>query len=408
MADNYDRLLTNIKKIRQESSNDAKSFFDINKYILPHSEIAKNLAAIRNPGLQKEDLNFMFGGLDKLKSSGEQIPKSFSQVDGIEDLMDTDFKKSVTKNNIESFKRELSSSFVPIPFNDRMIDEAINLKEGMVYKFQQYVQKVLNVLKELGLAQASIANAIPGSIQFVIAPLFPLPAFNIPGMITLLTNVAQTLLNLKNKCMELKETLLFFEKLTIVCTRNNANVVAGVINKLYDLVDRTLCAFVEKIDDFILAIINAILSILGGNNKKKRAKQVTKQLRKTKYLPKGDFTHVSIDDRDSVSEILEEWEVIDRSNRNVAVRLKKEIEDGLNKSVEDLEKIKNINKEIKDLVKVGEDDGTQLNNIVYDVKFPDGNIIKGLSEEDIKKYEEDYIVIIRSILNDAEVDTNTE
>lgn len=386
MATNYEKLIENIEK--SEKSLVAPGF-NMNDYLLSENDIVKNLIAIRNPNMDKGDINLM---VDGLQSEGEKS-KSLLKMDNLKEQGDTEFKKKQISDTVADSKQNLDKTGIPIPQTDFLYQEAKDLKRMMIEKTFEFVRKIQELIKDIAFAAIALVQAIPGSIQLIITPAFPVPAFNIPGMITMLMNIILTLNTLKSKCADVKGIFVNFSKLNMVCSPQDADKVAGILNKFNDTLDNTICSFTDKIDAFIGSASTAIKSSLDPVEEGKRIRTITKQLRKMDYLPNNNFNKVDEDDEDGVRSILEEWEVIDRTHQTKAVRRKKSSQDAINSAISSIESLDNINNELKELTNVKEPDPNSKETIVYDVELPDGTIIKGLTKDEVDGYAATYNVI---------------
>lgn len=386
MATNFEKLLENIEKSEKNLSTPG---FNMNDYLLPESEIVKNLIAIRNPNMNKGDINLMVDGID---APGDKS-KSIEILDSLEEQGDTNFKKKQISDKVADTKQNLDKTGIPIPKTDPLYQEAKDLKRMMIEKTFQFVRKIQELIKDIAFAAIALAQAIPGSIQLIITPVFPVPSFNIPGMITMLINIILILNTLKSKCADVKGIFVYFSKLNVVCSPSDTNKVAGILNKFNGTLDSTICSFTNKIDDFTLSASKAIKSSLDPAEEGKKIRTITKQLRKMDYLPDNNFSKVDEDDVDGVNAILEEWDVIDRTHKTRAVRRKKASQDVINSALSSIESLDSINNDLKELTNIKEPNQKSNETIVYDVELPDGTIIKGLTKDEVDGYAAIYNVI---------------
>lgn len=386
MASELDKLLTAIEE--QEKKLKAPGF-DINEYLLPDSEIVKNLIAMRNPNMSEGDINLMVYGLG---GQGEES-KSIAEMDKLSEEADTPFKKKQIDDTVVDVKNNLEKTGIPIPKSDYLYEEAKDIKRMMIEKSFEFVRKIKELLQDIAFAAIALSQSIPGSILLISTPIFPLPSFNIPGMITMLMNIILTLNSLKSKCADVKGIFIHFSKIKIICSEKDANIVAGILNGLNKTLDTTICGFTSKIDEFVSSASSAMKSSLNPAEEGKKIRTITKQLRKIDYLPNNNFDDVDDDDVDSVNNILNDWEVIDRTHRTRAVRRKKESKDALDNVLSSIEKLDNLNNDLKELTTVKEPVGKVEQIIVYDVEFPDGKIVKGLTKDEVDGYVATYNVI---------------
>lgn len=386
MASELDKLLSTIEE--QEKKLSAPGF-DMNQYLLPDSEVVKNLITIRNPNMSKGDINLMVDGLG---GGGEQS-EIISNLDKLANEGDTPFKKKLINDTVADSKNNLDKIGIPISKSDDLYEESKDLKKTMVEKSSEFVRKIQELIKDIAFATITLSQAIPGAISLIITPILPIPSFNIPGMVTMIMNIILTLNTIKSKCADIKGTFIYFSKLKVVCSEQSANTVAGVLNGMNTILDTTICGFADKIDAFTLSAISAMKSSLDPAEEGKKIKNITTQLRKMDYLPNDNFNDVDEDDVDGVNNILTEWEVINRTHRTSAVRRKKESKDALDNVLSSIEKLDNLNNELKELTTIKEPVSKVDEIIVYDVEFPDGKIVKGLTKDEVDGYAATYNVI---------------
>lgn len=432
MTSQIDILLKNIEIIESDLK---PSGFDITNYLLSDSEVVKNIISIRNTNMSKSDIDLMVDGLniedinseftseinslkndivtnENLKKINDTVSSYKSKIDIVNNIelrsefisdieklknqVDTPFKVKIVQESLNDFKNNLKNSNIPLPSNDKVFEEAKDLKRMISKTSFEFVRKVQELVQDVAFASITISQSIPGSIQLIITPLAPVPSFNISGMITMLMNVVLTLNTIKSKCADVKSLFINFSKIRIVCSDKNANIVASVLNNLNKTLDNTVCSFADKIESFIDLVLSAIKSNLDPSEEGKKIKTITKQLRKLKYLPNNNFDNVDEDDIDIVNNILEEWVVVDRTNKTKAVDRKKESKDNINNILSNIDKLGNLNNDLKNLTNLNQSDSNTKENIVYDVQFPDGTVVKGVTKEELDGYSSIYNIIYSS------------
>lgn len=396
MASEMDKLLENIESSRKELKAPG---FDMNQYLLSDSDVVKNLLSIRNPNMTKGDINLM---VDGLVDTGEQS-SSIKEMESLSNDGDTDFKQKVISDKVEDSKNNLDKTGIPIPETDFIYEEVRDLKSMIVEKTFEFVRKIQELIQDMVFAGITISQSIPGAIQLITNPPVLVPAFNIPGMVTMLMNIILTLNSLKSKVDDVRGIFVNFSKLRVVCSEENANTVASILNGLNSKLNNEISSFTGEIDTFTGSASSSIKSSLDPSEEGKKVRTITKQLIRMKYLPNDNFILVDEDDKDGVNNILEEWEVIDRTNKTKAVKRKKESKDNLDNLVSSIEKLDNINDELKELTKVKKPSTGSTEMIVYDIEFPDGKIVKGLTKEEVDGYTKTYNIIYSPSVKFVEV-----
>lgn len=385
MASETDKLLENIRQTEQGISAPG---LDINNLMLPDSEVVKNLILMRNPNMDKSDADLMVDGLtDSGRSSSSII-----EMNQLSQEADTPYKRKLIDDNVEDTKNNLNRTGIPIPESDYLYEEARLEKRTFSESVSRFIRKVLELLKDISFASIALSQTIAGSIQLVVTPSFPMPSFNIPGMITMLMNVIMTLSSLNSKYQDVKSSYIYFSRINVVCSEENSNVVAGVLNNMNNKLNTDVYSFTKKIDSFVGQSSSAMKETLDPSNEGKRERTITRQLRKLNYLPNNNFRSVDEDDIDSVNDILEDWKVINMFSKTKAVTRKEESKKKLQDLLNSINKLDSVNDDLKSLVSTPTSE-EKSDKTVYDVEFPDGNIVKGLSREEIEGYKKIYHVI---------------
>ncbi len=398
MASNLDDLFKNIELA--ESGLSAPGF-DLNKYFLPDEEIAKNILMEKNPKLNEGDADLMIYGVnsDSIKKS-----ESLSELGDLPSQGDTPNREQIIRESIDDSIENLENTGIPIPKSDPLYDEVRERKLNLREKTGEFVRKVLELLKEVGMASIGIVQSVPGAI-LMLSPF----AFNVPGMITMIINMILTLLGIKSKADDVKCTFTHFRKLPSVCSRRDTETVSGILNGMFKTLNSSVFSLTSKVDNFI----ETATSSLSSTNDKKAIRQITKKLRELNYLPNNNFNDVDEDDREEVEEILENWKVTNKNSRRNAVKRSQD----LSEVFSSLEKASKVNNEIQDLLKpvdplenetytgvsnnnieLGDSLGGRVvgESVVYDVELPNGQIIKGVTADELEGLKITYNVIIQN------------
>lgn len=384
MASNINKLLENINKTASELEAPG---FKINDFLLKDSEIVKNIILESNPNITRGDANLMVDGLESQidNESSDFIPELESLVtEG-----DTEFKKVEIKKSIEKAK----SDFNPIPESDDFYVKARDIKNNIIKNITEYIRKIKELIKDIALATITISQAVPGSTLLITTPVVVMPSFNIPGMITMLTDVIAKLNDVKSKCADVKETFINFSRIKTVCSPEAANQVSGVLNTMNNTLNNTICPFSEIVDKFTSTALGAIKFRI--KKERDEAKSITKQLISLRYLPLESYSVVFPLEIPKVEKILKEWRVVDRTNPINAVKRRtgdSDVNFSMDEAIKNINELENINTKLSELTNLKENTQTQ-EVVVYDIEFPDGVFLKGLTSDEINGYKSTYNII---------------
>lgn len=386
--DNIKKLRAYINRVRNESVDGV----DLNKLFLPNKEIVKLIIRQRNGKISKDDIDLMVNGFP----ANGLLKGDLSTLVDIKNKMDTPFKRRFVENTINDFKKNFSKYNIPIDENDEMYKDAENMKRMFKQKLREFVRKGKELIEDSTFATISLSQSVPGSIQLVVTPTFPMPSFNISGMMTMIISVLLSMKSIISKYLDFREIIPYFDVIYMLLGKKDANKIAGIINSIYNTVNAILDGIINRVRDFINVILSLFKSLLDPREEAKRAKKVQKQLKKLKYLPNNNMSKVDEDDVDSVNAILDEWEVVDNSTEDRLLRRKKEARDTIEQARNELNKLENINNELEELTNIKEDITIEdEETIVYDIELPDGKIIKGLTRDEIKNYEINYNILYK-------------
>jgi hypothetical protein len=377
MNTNLDKLLIQIDDTEKLLGD---STFDINKFLLPDSEVVKNLILLRSPGMSNEDADIMVYGLNNNNN------KSFIELDKLSNEVDTDYKKNEVNGIVSKTKKQLETPI--IKENDSYYQEAKNIKLNLKEKSSDFVRKIKELLEEVSIGGITLSQSIPGAIGL----LMPY-GFNVPGMITMIMNILLTLKSIKSKSIDVRNIFIHFKDIKIACSTKDANIVAGVLNGLFKTLNDVILSFIQKIEDFIKTILSIFKTQMSSENEGKRIKKTSRKLRKLKYLPNNNMEDVDEDDQDEVETILSDWEVINKNSKTNALRRKQESKQKIDSALADLEKLSNINNELKNLITIEEDpEVSTIEENLYDVELPNGQILYALTREQIENLKPIYVI----------------
>ena len=401
MSSNLDKLLKNIESVKSEMSAPG---FDLKNYFLPDSEIAKNILLTRSPNLSKEDADLLIDGfkensknsLSELDDKKSEINKVVadskktlsSELDDLKNEGDTPYKKNEISKVIDDSKKSLSNGL--ISKTDYLYGGVEEIKTILLEKSTEFVRKTKELLEEVAISGISLTQSIPGSI-LLLSPF----SFNVPGMITLMLNVVMTLKTLKSKSNDVKSTFIYFKDIGLVCSPSNTDKVTGILNATYKILNTTVFNFTGKIDAVIKLATDGLKDNMSPEKEAKRIKQRSRKLRKLKYLPKNDFSKVDEDDVDEVKSLLDDYIITDPESKTRAMKRtdksQKEIDDALSQ----LDSLTKVNDDLKELTNIKESEFEE-EILVYDVELPNGEILSGLTSDEVDGLRSQYEIVFSS------------
>lgn len=394
----YNKLLNNIQSANAKL--DKEKVFNLSTYFLPDNEIAKKLLAYKNPKMDPRDIELI---VDGLQGNNPNKPNSILELEAISNEADTPNKKRVANKKIDGYK---NNSYKPLPKSDPLYIEVDELKSNLSSDVSSFTHQVKELVEEKSINSVNETSSIVGGIQMVITPFFPNPSVNIPGMITLLMGVVLHMKTMQQKCRKTLELYTKLSKLNLVLSNSNLETVSKALNTFYITLTNTICVYTTALNNFISKIFNSILKITNKRSEQEKIviQNVTRQLIKMKYLPDESEASVDGGNKIDVRNILKEWKVVNRySPDNAVARKRKEADIDPDVDMNKLEKlVKDISTTTVDLNSLlgGSIPNTSLsiNNsltpvIVYDIEFPNGEVIKGISESELLSYQDRYNLI---------------
>lgn len=381
----YTKLLITIDSIESQS---IPGIPDIKSLLLPTEEVVKNML-IAESGLSKEDAELMIYGFQNSKS----IIKS--EIEEIYNEGDTLYKESNIRKSVEEQIKEISDTDTgaPLSSNSPYHKAARTLLSTMLDKLKQFFRKIKELGIEIGSTMVSIVSSMPGA-SLMVSPF----AFNVPGMITMLMQMISLLSMLRSKMSDLTSYFKHFKELHLVLSPKDLDSVSSLIDSSYKATTLSFEPLESAIEKFIAKSKSRIEK---KYNEDKMSKKVTSRLRKLKYirwyksryLIDIEYTKVDEDDIDEIEDILEQWDVININNYKVAVKRKQYL-DINDEPIDLMDLISNLDKltEVSDNISLDLKPSTQ-NDILYDVVFDGGDILMGLSTDEVEGLRIKYDVI---------------
>lgn len=384
--------------------------------------------------LQKESNKLSTTDKELSNKMNEQIKDSKTKLDNIiskteQDIIDlknegnTPYKsKLIDESLVEQMKTQSTS---PMPTNSPYYSKAKKLKNLIIEKVSEFIYKVIDLIVDCVLALINMAASIPGGI-LMLSPF----AFNAPGMVSLITSVIQIILNVCGKYKNTLSYFSYFEDLNLVLPEPFLTIISEILNVLFSLINTIFGAF--NLNEFIGKAKETITSNCSNEKNAEMSNKVVKRLRKLKYfyIDKNmwyeDINYlkkksngermaamVSEEDEDEVESLLKDWTIIsiDKKTGGVVIKRKNSncsevlaLLDNINVNSDllkvDTGSLKINNTEIiipdfKNLLsndKIKED-AKNIDIYVYDIQMPNGQIIFGLTEEELNYYKDKFLII---------------
>lgn len=237
----------------------------VDNLMLSDRQIAKKIISIKSPKLSDVDLNLIVYGKDLKKELGSSYRKFVSENE---------------KLNPQVISKDLKSTFKALADDNPIFDEVAKLKIEVKDGLYILEQKSKDMGKEVIKLGISLGSTIPAA-AIMVAPL----SFNIPGSITLIMNLINSISGINFKLKEFTPALRFLDKLKYVLPDDKMSDVMTPVNTL-------------------LASINTLSSTIGklklpnfDEAKEKAATEASTQMEnitnKVKSLKVSDFSSFS-------------------------------------------------------------------------------------------------------------------
>lgn len=431
-----------------------KKEFDISGYLLPDKEVVKNIIRLKNPEMSKQDIELMVHGYNYVppvdiptQTISKTITKSnysfnvknllikweaeivySSNVIGKRDYNinysftsdgknyfgEEAIRKSLEKesndsgftfNNIsypKTEKVEISSTinntiisppdskdkksniianddYDPYPLSEghSFYKEAQTIKEDVKRSAALVMAHKKELLNNIISSSTLLASSIPGMALMISAP-----PWNVPGAMSLGATVLSVLNDLIAKSVKVINNIQPLKKMYLVMSEKKFDAIVRILNPIISVLIAILNP-IEKIRNFISKLINRLKGLVSAKSCRKQLRQIRREIR-----------------RKTIAKILErkkeEKKEIQEEIDDLKERLKSVMNDcGKKTNIEqDIDKLNSLVDEIN-----SESDRwieTLRFETVYDVQLPNGDILIGLSEEELTNLKKDYTIIFNS------------
>lgn len=393
---NYIKLVKNIDLLEENINSISSNPFSIEKYLLPTNEIIKKIISLENPYISKDDIDLMVDGfgtkedLENIKNGTlDSNSKTLESILNIKDQFDSDSKSIVASKIIEDSLLENNVFPLNDP-TDLYFQKAESIKREVLDSFNIFQSKSTDLILESNIASLMIVNSIPGALlSGSVAPFVP----NIPGAISVISNVMITLTQLKSKYISLLSELKILKKINLILAGSGLNTVSSFLNKLIIVLTGPIIKVLKLISNFIKKAIGSLLKHTDSKKEQKRARKIAKQLRNYNYLPKNDINSVDEEDVDDVELILEEWVVVEVGSKKPGRLGKVKRKENLNESLKILEDSLSSIEDFKNILP--DTNESDIDILIYDVELESGEILYGLTIEEVSSLKEKYEIVFK-------------
>lgn len=434
----FDNLKDNIETFEGQAF---ATEFDITPYLLSDDDAVKKLISVKNPKLTKDQIDLIVDDeetlIKRVEDSVEEYPTDVDNVDSeitqsIEELSPEQReirkieRESRRKNQKEAIERKKVEAEERKKEKIEEIKESKRIYRDKLKEFYEEVKRiktniknaVFNLFKsakelskELVLAIIKTSSSIPG-----ISIMITAPPWNIAHAITATTMIVDSYLKLIKDVKNVAPTLGPLNYLPAITDKKNLSILSTIIN-----IPMKIVIGLWKPIIALNQVIKSLLGFIKSSLKKNRDKifrKATKKLKKLGHLKRrgpalkvadttirgviGDpyvteFGLVFSYDEDDVEEVVDLLTTfkINGAPNNVSTRVvdyQISFDGSLDNIESELDRLEfDISKDIKD------DD---FEDYIYDVKLPDGTIIKNISDEGIEYLKSKYTIQYSNFIPD--------
>lgn len=369
--------------------------FDIGKSFLPDNEIAKNIIRSKNLTLTREDADIIVDGKVKTYDISAYGPTYTPPIDYTSGTFSNTPEGLFAKSKNDTADYAKRKNIYPLKKDTMYYDEVQKLKMECRQSAMLLIRNQKSLVQDIAKASIKIANSIAGA-AILIAPL----SFNVPGAISMIMLVIDTISNLIEKMMATITNLEPLKKLYLLLPKSSFDAITTPINLSITIlltIFEAINALRSLIDDLSGelssisgedSIGSAVSYIQGQIDQKKEELKILERL-VNPLFPKLGTIGSEDDKRNKRKEIADLEERIRKMRSGINLPITKNGEfsnkvytNFLDKLNPKLEKINKGNVELKEYV--------------YDVLLPNGEILSDLKEEDLESIKHKYTVIFNN------------
>ena len=382
------QLENNITKL-QEAIMAAN--FDISKYYLPDSEIAKNILKAKNPGMTKEDADVMIDGKisDVDASVGSVSPTaSTTSTSGLTASGSSAFRKG--KEKINSFAKQ--NNLYPVPKTSHYYEEVRKMKQEAREAVMLLIRNQKDLIQDVAKVSIKVATSIAGA-AVLVSPL----SFNVPAAISLVlvvidgvSTVIKKMMDVIMHCEPIKLLVYLLPSGSFDAIVAPINVAVIILLSIFEAIN-ALRSLVGDLSGSLSSLTSAdslssALSALKEQLNTKLAELAALEALKNILFPNLGKVGTGKQISDKKKEIDELKSRIDKMEKGYNVPIGKNGEFPETLANEFLSK---LNPKVDKINKAND----ELVGYVYDVLLPDGTVVKNLDEKSLEDIKHKYKVI---------------
>jgi hypothetical protein len=404
----YNKLLDNIDQLQELGF---KSEFDIQPYLLSEDEVVKKILMSKNPNMKIEDVDLIVDSeeisIDKMQKELEEQSKKENSGDVGLSAEEKAIRKEQRKREREREKELRKEQIKQMKqlFKDKIVElkeQAKNILKEIKMAFYNLVREVKALIKKAITSLVQTGSSI-GAIAVIIAA----PPWNIPLAISYTMTIVDLLLTLISQLKAILPFTTSFDKLRFVTNSKNLSVLSKIINVNLEII-LGLWSKLSGLDKIIQLLLDKIIQLISGDNKQKIFRKATRKLRKLGHFRNNDSYNIdgvsvradNEDDASEAKDLLDTFKVDYGSNKVVDYKQDESSNQssgqGSSSNPEDL--LKNLKDEVGKNQNIQVPTNIQESSFyVYDVKLPNGSILRNQTEDDLEELKRIYTIVIDQI-----------
>ncbi len=393
--------------------------FDISKSFISDSEVVKNIIISKNPIMSKADAEIMVDGAisavteASMKLSSNIVSTATSTAQSLTTLP-TDISlpplptlpplSSLTPTSILNSKKTTleikkdtaefarKKKIFPLPKNHPIFQEAKNMKKEVRKSVMMMIKEQKAIMQDLIKTAIQMTNSISGA-AVLIAPL----SFNVPGAISLILLVIDSISKLINKMMDVILHMEPLKYLPMLLPKESFESITAPINIALTILISIFGA-ISGLKKLIDKLMGSIKSKVDPNNMGSTIKSLKKQLSdrtaelmklKTDGSPSKDIDDKQIEVNELQSRLdgmIKGYNLPDSKNGEFPETSVKDTLDMMDPS---------ISQQINTITTAN----VELVEYIYDVYLEDGTVVANLNENDLEIIKQKYKVIFDNELS---------
>jgi hypothetical protein len=403
----YSKLLENVDKLQDLGF---KSEFDLEPYLLSEDDVVKKIIMSKNPGMPLEDVDMIIDTEEITLKKMEEELKEQEKKENSDDTRLSEEERAIRKEERKRERerqKEIRKEQIK-QMKQLFKDKVVELKAQAKAILKEIKMAFYNLIKEVkALIKKSITSLVQtGSSIGAIAVIIAAPPWNIPLAISYTMTIVDLLLTLISQLKAIIPFTAAFDKLHFVTNGRNLSVLSRIINVNLELI-LGLWSKLTGLDKIIQLLLDKIIQLISGDNKQKIFRKATRKLRKLGHFRNNDSYNIdgvnvkadNEDDASEVKDLLDTFKVDYGSNKVVDYKEDSSTQSSGqsgSSSPEDL--LNNLKNEVSKNQNVQVPQNVESSSFyVYDVKLPNGSILRNQTEEDLEELKRVYQIIVEQI-----------